>query len=259
MKPSVRCALALGLTLNLRIFCCAENMPEPVVSTVLNDTKNIVTSPLRLKSEDMPAVFGVSAVVLATTLFDEPIQRHLFPSRNNDPSADLRALGDKGQLLGPAVGTLFAVQGVLADSAKSKETAFLSYESFALAGLTESVLKFAVGRARPSKTDDAFDFKAASGDSSFPSGHTTVAFAAATVFSEQYPSWMVIIPSYGIASAIGFSRLYANQHWSSDVMAGAILGVTVGHSLRIWHLRSRKHPNQTLEMDMNGLRWVSKF
>jgi undecaprenyl-diphosphatase len=116
-----------------------------------------------------------------------------------------------------------------------------------------------VGRERPSKTDDAFILKIAGGDSSFPSGHTTVAFAAATVFSEQYPSWMVMVPSYGIASAIGFSRLYANKHWTSDVLAGAILGTSVAHSLRLWHIRSKKNPNQTLEINLNGVRWVSKF
>ena len=247
------------LLLCIQTFSFADDMPEPIMKTVISDTKNVITSPLRLKQEDMKIVAGVSVAIIGTAFFDEAIQRHLFPSRNNDPSTDLRAFGDKGQFLGPVVGTAFAIQGFAMDNEQSKETAFLSYESYVLSGAACGVIKFAVGRSRPSKTDDAFQFKPGSGDSSFPSGHTTVAFAAATVFAEQYPSWFVIIPSYGIASAIGLSRLYANQHWSSDVVAGAILGTTVAHSLRVWHIRSRKHPDQTFEINLDGVRWVSKF
>ena len=85
--------------------------------------------------------------------------------------------------MGPAIGTLFAIQGIAMDDEKSKETALLSYESFAFGGTDRRGFEIRCRpRSRPSKTDDAFIFQSASGDSSFPSGHTTEAFAAATVF-----------------------------------------------------------------------------
>ncbi len=239
--------------------CYADDSSEPLIKTVLHDGADVFTSPLRLKKEDMPMVLGVSAAIIGTAFFDEAVQRHLVPHSATSSAKQFRQFGDAGQFAGPAIGTVFAIQGLATDNATSKETALLEYESFIWAGAVEGVTKFAVGRERPTKTDNAFIFKPMSGDASFPSGHTTVAFAAATVLAEQYPSWAVIVPSYAFAAAVGFSRLYANQHWSSDVVAGAVLGTTVAHSIRLWHIHAKNHPNQTLEFNLDGVRWVSKF
>jgi membrane-associated phospholipid phosphatase len=208
----------------------------------------------------MKMVAGAGATIAFAALFDRPFERHLSPHRNSASATHFRRMGDLGQLAGPAVGTLFAVQGWAAGNDKSKETAFLSYESFLWSGALCGGIKYAVGRERPSLSSDPFHFRPASGNASFPSGHTTAAFAAATVFSEQYPHWAVIIPSYAAASAVGFSRMVANQHWGSDVVAGAMLGTVVSHTLRKWHRQSKKNPDQAfILIDPSGLRWVKKF
>src|SRR5258706_14791076 len=146
----------------------------------------------------------------------------------------------------------------MARDAKSKETSILSYESFLWAGGISGLFKIAVGRERPSDTDDPFHFKPGFRDSSFPSGHTTVAFAAATVFTEQYPTWLVAIPAYGTAGAIGFSRMVANKHWASDVLAEAALGTVVAHTLRKRHLKKTKTEFEW-QMTAGNIRWVMKF
>ena len=66
-----------------------------------------------------------------------------------------------------------------------------------------------------------------SGFNSFPSGHTTTAFAAAEFLRTEYKE---ISPLYGIAgyaaaTATGVLRLYNNKHWVSDVVAGAGFGI----------------------------------
>lgn len=62
------------------------------------------------------------------------------------------------------------------------------------------------------------------GSHSFPSGHTSMAFATATSISLLYPKWYVIAPSFLWASSIGYSRMYLGVHYPSDVLAGALIG-----------------------------------
>ena len=62
-------------------------------------------------------------------------------------------------------------------------------------------------------------------DSSFPSGHTSNAFAIATTLSLTNKKWYVIVPAYLWATGVGYSRLYLGQHYPSDVLAGAAIGV----------------------------------
>ncbi len=61
-------------------------------------------------------------------------------------------------------------------------------------------------------------------DYSFPSGHTSTAFATATSLSLAYPEWYVIAPSFAYAGAVGYSRMYLGVHYPSDVLAGAVIG-----------------------------------
>ena len=80
-----------------------------------------------------------------------------------------------------------------------------------------SALKAAINRERPDGSDE----------DSFPSGHTSNAFALASVASAHYGK-KVGIPAYVVASAIGVSRLRSNDHWLSDTLGGATLGTLVG-------------------------------
>ena len=59
---------------------------------------------------------------------------------------------------------------------------------------------------------------------SFPSGHTSSAFALATSLSLDHPKWFVIAPAYLYAALVGYSRCYLGVHYPSDVIAGAALG-----------------------------------
>lgn len=59
---------------------------------------------------------------------------------------------------------------------------------------------------------------------SFPSGHTSAAFALATSLSIKYPKWYVIAPSALWACSVGISRMNEGVHYPSDVLAGAAIG-----------------------------------
>ncbi|MEI6049444.1 MAG: phosphatase PAP2 family protein [Bacteroidota bacterium] len=90
-------------------------------------------------------------------------------------------------------------------------------------GIT-SALKYSINRDRPFVTYPDISKKSYGGSPSFPSGHTSGAFAAATSVSLAYPKWYVIAPSYTWASAVGYSRMHLGVHYPSDVLAGALVG-----------------------------------
>lgn len=60
---------------------------------------------------------------------------------------------------------------------------------------------------------------------SFPSGHATTSFGLAYMLSAFYPFWPVQTASYLAALLIAFSRVYVGEHYPSDVLSGALLGV----------------------------------
>ena len=77
-------------------------------------------------------------------------------------------------------------------------------------------------------------------DASFPSGETTQAFAVASVIAAHYDSLWVKVSSYGIASLVGMARIYENAHWTSDVLAGALIGTAVGTAIVHFNEKRRK-------------------
>ena len=80
-------------------------------------------------------------------------------------------------------------------------------------------IKFSVGRSRP----DGSGY-------SFPSGHTTSAFATATVLQRHF-GWKVGVPAYAAATYVAASRVQDKRHYLSDVMFGAALGVVAGRTV----------------------------
>jgi membrane-associated phospholipid phosphatase len=91
------------------------------------------------------------------------------------------------------------------------------------AGIT-TAMKYSFNRDRPFVTYPDITKKSAAGSPSFPSGHTSGAFATATSLSLAWRKWYIIVPSYTWAGAVGYSRMYLGVHYPSDVLAGALIG-----------------------------------
>ncbi|HEY4862843.1 MAG TPA: phosphatase PAP2 family protein [Xanthobacteraceae bacterium] len=58
---------------------------------------------------------------------------------------------------------------------------------------------------------------------SFPSGHTTIAFASAVVLGTLFPRFR--IPFFVLATLVGVSRILLREHYPSDTIGGAIFGI----------------------------------
>jgi undecaprenyl-diphosphatase len=90
-------------------------------------------------------------------------------------------------------------------------------------------LKVAVGRVRPDRNADRPLPVRIPRTSSFPSGHALAAWCAATLLSEDDP-WSPAY--YALATMISVSRVHVKLHHATDVVAGAFLGVVLGHLAR---------------------------
>jgi undecaprenyl-diphosphatase len=64
---------------------------------------------------------------------------------------------------------------------------------------------------------------------SFPSGHSTAAFACATAIAWRAPR--LAVPAFVLAAAIAWSRVYVGVHWPLDILGGAALGILVATAL----------------------------
>ena len=102
--------------------------------------------------------------------------------------------------------------------------AYTGLATIAINGGITLALKYSVNRDRPFVTYPDIIQKSKAGSPSFPSGHTSSAFATATSLSLVYPKWYIIAPSYTWAGTVGYSRMHLGVHYPSDVLVGALVG-----------------------------------
>ena len=89
-------------------------------------------------------------------------------------------------------------------------------------------LKALIVRDRPFTTYPYIEKLSSGGDSSFPSGHTLEAFAMAAAMSLLFPRKKIILPVYGWAILVAYSRMALGVHYPSDVLAGILIGTMIG-------------------------------
>lgn len=140
-------------------------------------------------------------------------------------------------------GSLYLI-GTVARKERIADLGWHGSEAVLFAQGITSVIKGVAGRGRPflSQGEDPDDFRVFKGFSggdwaSFPSGHTSTAFAAAAAVTNEttrwWPrsTWIVGPLMYGGAAAVGLSRMYHSRHWGSDVVIGAAIGTFSGRKL----------------------------
>ena len=115
--------------------------------------------------------------------------------------------------------------GVITNNKDTRNKGIETGCSFILASCLSTGLKVTVNRPRPYVTYPDIQNIVHTGPYSFPSGHTTAAFATATSLSLCYPKWYVIAPSFTWAFLSGYSRMHLGVHYPSDVLTGFVIGV----------------------------------
>ncbi|MDF1501551.1 phosphatase PAP2 family protein [Roseisolibacter sp. H3M3-2] len=151
--------------------------------------------------------------------------------------------------------------GRLVDDRTTAAAGLRGMEAVGVALTVVGVTKFAFGRARPYVAHDPTSWRFLRGlrgseYRSFPSGHSASAFAAASALTAELaaarPSlrWAAGVPLYLGAATAGWSRMYDDRHWATDVLAGAAVGTVSGIAVTRWH---RARPDGRLDRAMLGV------
>ncbi len=211
------------------------------------------------RARDAIVALGVVSVGAATMAIDERIAHGLQrPSvRSNGVLKGTTNVFNAAGFPGSAVlsaGTYFL--GLGKHSRPIASLGMHTGEAIVLGGVLAEGLQMAIGRSRPQRDiNNAHEFRFGKGFSdddytSLPSAHTTVAFAAATSASREVRrSWpgaarYVTPVSYAAATLVGFSRMYKNKHWASDVVGAAGLGT---YWAVLFDRYNEAHPNNLFE------------
>lgn len=211
-----------------------------------DDFKQQVTRPLHTSKKEWIKIGGFAAVTGAVALVNEPVSK--FAVKQHDENPAIASISKYVTNFGGAYELYtiagFYTYGLIFKTQKEKTTTVLATQAYITAAVFSFAAKYLSGEQRPYYTDPIsnkkgpifhgpfYPFKKEvdlQSYSSFPSGHTTAAFAAATVYASEYKDKPLIpIISYSAATLIGLSRLTENKHWPTDVLVGAMLGYVCG-------------------------------
>ena len=248
-------ALVLILAGDTRsLFAQAQQFPPPAV---VGQASHVSL----FRRGDALVALGVAAVAAATATMsvDESLARSLQRPSTRSNSM-LKGMTNVFSNLGfPGSAMISAGAYFLGLDKRSRPIAALGMHTGAaivLGGVLSEGLAMTIGRSRPQlDVNDAHNFRFGKGFSnddftSLPSAHVTVAFAAATAANcEVGRSWpgaaRYVTPiSYTAATLVGFSRMYKNKHWASDVVAAAGLGT---YSAVLFDRYNQGHPDNVFE------------
>jgi membrane-associated phospholipid phosphatase len=226
---------------------CADPATEASAGRCLphlvgHDIAHVFTAPARWKAREWTffsmGVVGVAVVGMADNALRSVVRRGAGDGGIADDVAKaFEPLGTWGSFL---VLAGFYTGGAAAGDGKARGVAIDGLAATVIAsGIITPVLKKAFGRSRPNAGEGPADFHPFQGGAALPSGHTTQAFAVASVIATEYRSPWVQVACYVPASLVGFARMRHDAHWASDVTAGALIGYGVGSSVARLNLAAR--------------------
>lgn len=214
------------------------------------------------------AAFLAGSIALSTA--DVRIARSISDPANRSASKDKLARNfgriQEGTLV---VGNL-ALWGVarITGLHGMADVTFHAAEAVVIASVASQLVRGPLGRSRPyvSNQTNQYDFHPFKGFAqkkyrAFPSIHTASAFAVATVYTLETwrrsprATWVVAPIAYAIAAGPGLSRMYTNNHWASDVLAGAFVGSLAGATVvRYNHVVKPKNGVNRFFLGTNNIR-----
>lgn len=213
---------------------CKLHLKSYVKSGLL-DAKDIIVAPVHWKAPQWTMAGGT--VLLASLAYTQDVRINQFALDHKNEVAETIAYytGEHwGRGIYPMaiMGGMF-LYGTFSHKPKYQYIAMNGVKTFVLAALVVAVPKYSFQRHRPDENNPPQNniFEGPFGNfhhTSFPSGHTTVAFAMSTFLAQEFKEKKWVAPVvYSLATLTAMQRVYDNRHWTSDVVVGAALGYGV--------------------------------
>jgi membrane-associated phospholipid phosphatase len=220
---------------------------------VLSDVGDFFSAPLRWETRDWGVAAAGSAGTLLLMAADKELQQRLGRETEQTINNDFWDIPTQYGYVqyANAAALLTYTTGLAAGWDDLRVTGRLLFESLTNSGIAVIVARTITGRNRPYGTNSPWGFRWFEWGNevqSFPSGHVVVAFGFSTVIAERSGSWPVRIAAYGMALLTAFARVHNNQHWVSDAVVGAALGIAGG-----LHAIGRERERDGVHLRQEGL------
>lgn len=238
----------------LPFFCVSSLFPQNRYnfSQFKDETFDFLKQPAKWEGNDWLKLGLVSAGTFLVMQTDQPIRDAVMKDRSYAQSVPVKFGKFWGETYTTAIAAgAFGLQGVLMDNNSSKKIGFEIAQAALYAGGITTVLKAAIGRARPYTDKGAWTYSPFTilddGFHSFPSGHTTLAFALSTVLARNTDSGTLKVLVYIPAALTVFSRIYQDYHWASD----CVLGAAIGYVAATWV--ANQHDSKESPVQLTGV------
>ena len=210
-----------------------------LTKNVWMDEKHMWTSPLRIRSFDDAIPWILVGAGTAGLIASDHWTSRQLPNTVDQLSIshDVSQVGAGYTVLPIAAG--FYIGGAIAHNEKARETGILGAEAMIDAVIVSEVFNLTMRRERPLDGNGNGDFF--QGGSSFPSGHSTISWALASVVAHEYNKGWYPYAAYGLASLVSLSRLSGQNHFPSDVFVGSALGWFTGRYVFKTHVDHSIH------------------
>lgn len=204
-------------------------------SLIFGGVKHAYSRPFHWKKDDWLTFGGIALGTTLLYFYDEETNRYFVNQSEGAP----QMLKEIGWYYGSPqnffmLSTGIYGYGLFAKNEKFRHTGVLIISSAVATGFLQTILKNAVGRARPSTGfgKNAFDpFSKESFYHSFPSGHAILSFTASHAIAKQFDNLWIKGGIYGVGLIAPISRLWIDAHWLTDVVAGMVISIVVVDSI----------------------------
>jgi len=239
-KSLISCALCLLL---LPAAAQAETPPGES-SYYMSDLGEYLSAPLRWDKQDWLELGAIAGgLVIISETVDDNWKQEMISEDHPTYYDRLTSIGNNWGTLTLAGPFMLGVYGYgyFNNDSEYLNAAYNMFQAGSYAAISTTALKLAFHRDRPNGAiDEAGWFQ---DGKSFPSGHTSFAFAISRSFlnSLDHPSLATKTLFYGLATSTAFARTKDNKHWVSDVVAGALLGIYTADFVEAQHEKRRNN------------------
>jgi membrane-associated phospholipid phosphatase len=181
------------------------------------ETRNTIKMSLLITSELPPLLQQFHEL-------DIQLLRGLYENRNPLFDSTFIVITDSAAALAFGIPAIFLIHGLIVKNKLQWRNALTVIIAVAIAAIVANIIKFSLDTPRPYEIYPFIEKLSSGGSPSFPSGHTTDAFAFAVAAGLVYSKWYILLPGLIWATLVGISRMWLGVHYPSDVIAGAILG-----------------------------------